>query len=189
MWSSDETKHARTNRITAAVCNWTYDNISSAWDARLWFCSHDCHNRLMRYMPINVATISGVYSCLHRTYRRCWILLARYKFRYFRSSSSCWMMTLSRWLHWHWLSMLSAEIAVTAAASLSWLCRYIWWLNVSWSYLTQWCHYLKHWTSLTSFRKGFELIERLIIWLLGWLQALCREYDICITAQAQNKFM
>jgi len=54
-----------------------------------------------------MATISGVYSCLHRTFTRCCMLFACPTFRHFRSLFSCWMMTLSHWLHWHWLSILS----------------------------------------------------------------------------------
>jgi len=43
----------------------------------------------------DVANISGVYRCLHRTYTRCGMLLACPVFHYSRSFFSCWMMTLS----------------------------------------------------------------------------------------------
>ena len=97
-------------------------------------------------------------------------------------------MTLSLWLHWHWLSILSVEVPMSAAASLSWLCRCIWWLNVSWSYATQWRHLLRHLTTLKSLTEDISLIELLIIWLLSWMLAVYWEWDIYIILWVLNNF-
>jgi len=48
-------------RFTAEICSWISDNISSARVARLWFCSHGCHNRLW----------GDVRVYKHGDYRRC----------------------------------------------------------------------------------------------------------------------
>ena len=81
------------------------------------------------------------------------------------------MTTLSHWLHCHWLLILSLEIAITAPASVSWLCRCIWWLNVSWSYVTRWRHWLKHSATLKSLKEEFRVYGGWISWRSIWLNA------------------
>ena len=121
-----------------------------------------------------------LHCCLHRTYTRCSMLLKWPMFLLCRSLSSCWMMTLSHWLHWRWLSILSVDITLTTAASVSWLCRCIWWLSVSWSYVTQWCHWLTRSTALKSLMEDIQLIERLSGWYWSWLHVFCWHlHQIC----------
>ena len=111
---------------------------------------------LRRCTRTNMATISGVYSCLHKTFTRCCMLFACHSFQHIRSLFSCWMMTLSHWLHWHWLWILNVGTGLAISASLSWLCRCIWWLSVSWSYVTQWRHWLRHSTTFKSLREDVQ---------------------------------
>ena len=80
-------------------------------------------------------------------------------------------MTLSHWVHWRWLSILSLEAILAIATSVSWLCRCIWWLSVSWSYVTQWRHWLRHSTALKSLREDFRVNSRWITWHWSWLHA------------------
>ena len=61
--NSNGTQCIRSDWITAEVCSWTSDNISSARGARLRFCSgHDRHNRLRHCTRTNAATISSIYT-------------------------------------------------------------------------------------------------------------------------------
>ena len=104
---------------------------------------------LRRCTRTNMATISTVYSCLHRTYTRCWTLFSWSLFQYILSFFSFSMTTLSHWLRWHSLLIPTVDGNDLAMfLSLSWLCRCIWWLNVSWSYVTPWRHWLRHLSTL-----------------------------------------
>jgi len=64
-------------RITAEVCSWTSNNISSDWGARLWPSSHDCHNRLRGAVWIQTWQLSAVLTVVYRERTRaiacCWI--------------------------------------------------------------------------------------------------------------------
>ena len=110
---------------------------------------------------------------LHRTYTRCCLLFGRLNVRRFLSLFSCWMMTLSQWLHWCRLSILRVDMRLTAFASLSWLCQCIWWLNVSWSSVTQWCLWLRHSATSNLLRETIQLTARSISWHWSSLDAKC----------------
>jgi len=115
-----------------------------------------------------------LHCCLHRTYTRCCMLLRGPMFRHCRSLFSCWMMTLSDLRHWCWLSIVSACTRLTVPASVRSLCRCIWWLSVSWSYVTQWRHWLIHSTSLKLLREDIYVNAHWISWRSSWLNAKLR---------------
>ena len=78
---------------------------------------------------------------------------------------SCWMMTLSHWLHWQWLSTASLDGSPITRALVSWLCRCIWWLRVSWSYVTQWRQWLRHSSDSTSLKSRWDDIHFGGLWI------------------------
>jgi len=75
---SDECKemqYTRTGWVTAEVCGWASDGISSACGARYWFCSHDCHDRLRGAVRIQMYQLSAVFTAVYteRTHAVvCW---------------------------------------------------------------------------------------------------------------------
>ena len=97
--------HIRTSWVTAAVCSWTSHNISSAWGRKVWFCSHDCHDRLWGavYTRTNVATIDAVYIQLStRNVRTLFHAVYMPSISTFADIIQlCDDDTLSHWSHWH----------------------------------------------------------------------------------------
>ena len=66
--------HIRTRWVTTAVCSWTSDNMSSARGARVWFCSHDCHNRLWGAVRVQTSWLSAMFTVVYteRTHADSW---------------------------------------------------------------------------------------------------------------------
>ena len=67
-------ENTRFGWISAEVSHWSFDNISSARGAWLWFCSHDCHDRLWGDVRVQTWRLSALSTVVYaeRTHAAVW---------------------------------------------------------------------------------------------------------------------
>ena len=57
-----ESKYIEASWVTAAVCSWTSDNISSVRGKGIWYYSHRCHTWLWGTVHIQTRRLSAVFT-------------------------------------------------------------------------------------------------------------------------------
>ena len=71
----EQQDNTRFGWISAKVSHWSFDSISSAGGVRLWFCRHDCHNRLWGDVRVQTWRLSALFTVVYteRTHAAvCW---------------------------------------------------------------------------------------------------------------------